>query len=72
VVVDVARHEAVESIEVERGELKPVGVVASPDGTRIYVANGLASTVSVLDARTLRLVGRVPVGRRPWGIALSR
>jgi YVTN family beta-propeller protein len=28
--------------------------------------------VSVIDARTLRVVARIPVGRRPWGIALSR
>jgi YVTN family beta-propeller protein len=35
------------------------------------VANGQASAVSVIDARTHRVVGRVPVGRRPWGVALS-
>lgn len=68
---DVARHEVIETVELERGEGKPVGVVASADGARVYVANGLTSAVSVIDARTLRVVARIPVGRRPWGIALS-
>jgi YVTN family beta-propeller protein len=26
----------------------------------------------VLDAGTLKAVARIPVGRRPWGLALSR
>ncbi len=25
----------------------------------------------MIDARTLRVNGRIPLGRRPWGIALS-
>jgi YVTN family beta-propeller protein len=59
-------------VEIERGEGKPVGIVVSPDGRRIYVANGFASVVTVLDARTMRPIARIPVGRRPWGIALTR
>jgi YVTN family beta-propeller protein len=60
------------SVELERGEGKPVGVAVSPDGRLVYVANGAAGVVTVLDARTLKAVGRIPVGKRPWGIALSR
>lgn len=57
--------------EQERGKGKPVGVVVSPDGRRVYVANGGTNTVSVIDAGTQRVVGRIPVGRRPWGIAIT-
>jgi len=71
-VVDVARHEVVATVEMERGEGKPVGVVVSPDGRRVYVANGRTSAVTVIDAAALRVIGRIPVGRRPWGVALSR
>ena len=48
-----------------------LGVAVSPDNARVYVANGGTNAVSVIDARTLRTVGRVAVGRRPWGLALS-
>ena len=42
-----------------------------PDGSRVYVANGHAHSVSVIDAATNEVVAEVPVGRRPWGIAVS-
>jgi YVTN family beta-propeller protein len=67
VVVDTRTHQVLRSVELERGEGKPVGVVASPDGARVYMANGMASSISVLDARTLRQVAHIPVARRPWG-----
>jgi YVTN family beta-propeller protein len=38
----------------------------------IYVANGNANAVSVVDATRNVVVGRIPVGKRPWGIAVSR
>ena len=57
----------------DRPKRSPVESEDAPGRIRARVTlGGLASTVSVLDARTLRLVGRVPVGRRPWGIAVSR
>jgi YVTN family beta-propeller protein len=38
----------------------------------IYTANGLSNDVSVIDAATLRVVATIPVGRRPWGVAVAR
>jgi len=67
--IDVRRRAVVRSVPLEGGTGKPVGVAAA--GGRVWVANGAADVVSVLDARTLRAVGRVRVGRRPWGIAAS-
>jgi YVTN family beta-propeller protein len=37
----------------------------------VYVALGAGHALVKLDATTLREVGRVPIGRRPWGVALS-
>ena len=51
---------------------KPMGVALSPDGKRLYVANGRGGTVS-RDRSRHRLGGR-PARRwepRPWGIALT-
>jgi YVTN family beta-propeller protein len=47
-------------------------VVVAPDGKRVYVACGGTSRVAVIDAATNRVVGSIRVGRRPWGIAMSR
>ncbi len=59
------------SVEVEGGVGKPVGVVVSGDGKRLFVANGAVNRVTTLDAATLKPVGSVRVGGRPWGIARS-
>ncbi|HEU4769839.1 MAG TPA: hypothetical protein VFS77_20910 [Pyrinomonadaceae bacterium] len=44
----------------------------SNDGERVYVANGRANSVSVIDARTDKLIATIPVGQRVWGLALTR
>ncbi|HEX2167777.1 MAG TPA: cytochrome D1 domain-containing protein, partial [Longimicrobiales bacterium] len=44
----------------------------SPDGSRVYVANGHANSISVVDPRAQREIAVVPVGRRPWGVDISR
>ena len=50
---------------------KPVGIAVAPDGKRVYVANGAAHEVVVIDPEANRVVARIEVGRRPWGVALS-
>ena len=45
--------------------------MVSPDGRRIYVANGHANSVSVIDAASETLTATIPVGKRPWGIAIT-
>lgn len=54
----------------------PSGIVVSPDGTRLYVANrpkyGKANgTVSVIDLTERRVIAVIPVGVAPLGIALN-
>ena len=50
---------------------RPMTVRLSPDGRRLYVSNGRAATVSVLDAHTYDPVATISVGTRPWGMAIS-
>lgn len=40
------------------------------DGARLYVSNGRAGTVSVIDPGA-KVLHTIPVGKRPWGLALS-
>lgn len=50
---------------------RPMSVKVAPDGRKIYVSNGRAGTVSVLDSHTYELLNTIKVGVRPWGIAFS-
>jgi YVTN family beta-propeller protein len=50
---------------------RPMSVKVSSDGQKIYVSNGRAGTISVLDSHTYELLNSITVGVRPWGIALS-
>jgi YVTN family beta-propeller protein len=51
---------------------RPWGIALSPDGSRLYTANGPSNDVSVLDTATLKVIAKVPVGKSPWGVAVSR
>ena len=67
VAIDVATGTPVNSVVV--GE-RPWGIAISPDGRRLYTANGPSNDVSVVDAKTLTVVAKIPVGVRPWGVAI--
>ena len=42
-----------------------------PDGSKLYVANGLTNDVTVIDLATFKAVISAPVGRLPWGIVIK-
>jgi YVTN family beta-propeller protein len=69
-VVDVATSKVLRTIALPPGSL-PMGLALSPDERRLYVANGRARTVSVIDLEADSLVADVRVGARPWGIGLT-
>jgi len=48
------------------------GAGAAPDGSRIYVSNEADSTLDVVDARTLRVISKVPLSGHPNNIAVGR
>lgn len=61
--------------EIATGE-EPNGVAVSPDGTRVYVANTVSGTVSVLGINRAansygNLIANIRVGTEPYGLALT-
>jgi YVTN family beta-propeller protein len=51
--------------------LSPAAMALSPDGHHLYVVCEHIGELRVLDTRTNRVIGKVPVGDRPRGVALS-
>lgn len=49
----------------------PSGMVLSPDGTRLYVAESGINAIGVLDARTLQVLGHIPTAWYPYRLAIS-
>jgi len=45
--------------------------VVTPDGRKVYVSSDGASTVSVIDTATDRVVASIEVGANPHGLAVS-
>ena len=56
----------------EKGTFYPAGIGISPDGARVYVAENLGDTLSVVDTATNTVMQRVQVDRYPYGVAVSR
>lgn len=58
-----------------RADARPMAVVLDSSRNRLYLSTGRGGTVAVLDAkeapRAVTLIKEIPVGTRPWGIALS-
>jgi len=57
-----------------RKEARPMAVLLDAPRHRLYLSTGRGGTIAVVDtanASNLKLVTEVPVGPRPWGIALS-
>jgi YVTN family beta-propeller protein len=53
-------------------QCQPYGVALSRDGAKAYVSNWGEHSVSVLDARTGALAGRIAVGTHPNALAANR
>jgi len=47
------------------------GLAIAPDGKTVYAANSGSGDVSVIDARTNRVVRTIPTGRFPSGVAVT-
>jgi YVTN family beta-propeller protein len=69
-VIDTVKFQVLKVIALPAGS-RPMSVKVSANGRKVYVSNGRAGTVSVLDSRTYELLDTIKVGVRPWGIALS-
>jgi YVTN family beta-propeller protein len=42
----------------------------TPDGKKLYVANGRSNSVSVIDAEAMTRLRDIPVGEAPWGVVV--
>jgi YVTN family beta-propeller protein len=42
----------------------------TPDARKLYVACGRSDAVAVVDTQANRKIADVPVGERPWGVAI--
>jgi PQQ-dependent catabolism-associated beta-propeller protein len=69
-VVDTKSHQVIGRVVLPPGS-KPVGIVCTPDGKRLYTATGRGNAVAVVDPVNSELLQTIQVGRRPWGIALT-
>ena len=71
-VVDAVKHEAIQTIPLgEPGVIKPMAVLLSADGSKLYVSTGRGHKVFVIDTSNNQITASFEVGQRPWGIALS-
>ena len=48
-----------------------MAVILDARRDRLYMSTGRGGTVAVVDVRAPKLIAEIPVGTRPWGIALS-
>lgn len=63
---------AVERVLQLRQETRPMSVLLDARRNRLYLSTGRGGTVAVIDVTSApKLIKEVPVGKRPWGIALS-
>jgi len=69
-VIDTSVPSVLKTITLPSGS-RPMRVRVSQDGSKFYLSNGRAGTISVMDAHTYELVDTITVGRRPWGIGIS-
>jgi YVTN family beta-propeller protein len=42
----------------------------TPDGKKLYVANGRSDDISVIDTTTQQVVQTIAVGKLPWGVVI--
>lgn len=69
-IIDTVNLKVLQVIALPPGS-RPMSVKVALNGRKIYVSNGRAGTVSVLDSHTYALLNSIKVGARPWGMALS-
>ncbi|MGA2190238.1 MAG: beta-propeller fold lactonase family protein [Steroidobacteraceae bacterium] len=51
--------------------LRPADAIASLDGKHVFVSNGGAGTLSVVDTAAGNVVATLAVGKRPWNMAIT-
>src|SRR5262249_36776106 len=68
-VIDTATNAVTATIQV--GPCISCGVVVTPDGSTVYVANSDDNTVSVIKTTSNTVTATIPVGSSPVGVAVT-
>jgi YVTN family beta-propeller protein len=45
-------------------------VAITPDGRKLFTANGPSNDVSVVDLESEKEIGRIKAGQSPWGVTV--
>jgi len=45
-------------------------MAVTPDGSKLYVANGRSNSVSVVDTASFTKLRDIEVGELPWGVSI--
>lgn len=69
-VIDAVQHKVIKTLMLPAGS-RPMRIQVAPNGQKLYVSNGRAGTISVVDAHSYDLLDTIKVGPRPWGIVIS-
>ena len=70
-VIDTSNHTVTKTLKLTGELVRPMGLTASPDGTRVYVTTGRGQMLLAIDTVKNEVVGSVKVGARPWGVEIS-
>jgi YVTN family beta-propeller protein len=68
-IISTAKDAVVETIE--SGGKQPQRVRFTPDGNEVWVSHVASDTLTVIDAKSRKIVANVGVGKRPQGIVFS-
>jgi DNA-binding beta-propeller fold protein YncE len=68
-VVDAATHKEIKQLSLGGGS---AGILIVADGSRAYVAVSAKDKVVAIDLKTLEIVGEIPTGKQPDGLAWAQ
>jgi YVTN family beta-propeller protein len=70
-VIDARALKVLRTIKLQGALTRPVGMVVSHDGKRLYTVTGRGRNLLDIDITTGKVLRTVEVGQRPWGVSLS-
>src|SRR5262245_18261424 len=70
--IETKDFKTVGSAKFDDDKAKPMEVLLSADAKTLYVAGGRANVVLVIDDEKMQVVKKVPVGKRVWGLAITK
>jgi YVTN family beta-propeller protein len=50
---------------------RPWGIAISPDGRKLYTANGPSGDVAIVDVLTGQVEKKIATGGSPWGVVFT-